>query len=310
MNIRILVLSLACAIEMTVVADQRVSFVRQLQGNLNSAFSCDCYSVHREGPWKMFWYPSAACRIDSPYESRTCKVWAIMPLRRVEQNATLPGWHCSQKNGLSKLEPSTRYQIQYIGASAETNVAFEGCVDHVFDIDAGDLFTWVGRDKSNPITGLFEGGRFDKQPDERILCSSGRIDIDRGRTVLTYGLTMSKAGEATFAFSVNGMVDIKFCSFTVKDGNQVNMNGRPIETTPIIHSSSPGLSIRRSNPETISLRIAYNHDFLNDVDASCDDIHISVTNLQSIQDWLSKSPETHGPWQATGKCSLDKRQVF
>ena len=86
MNIRILVLSLACAIEMTVVADQRVSFVRQLQGNLNSAFSCDCYSVHREGPWKMFWYPSAACRIDSPYNTARL---ALFPEERVVEIGTV-----------------------------------------------------------------------------------------------------------------------------------------------------------------------------------------------------------------------------
>ena len=125
-----------------------------------------------------------------------------------------------------------------------------------------------------------------------------------------YGLTMNKEGEATFAFSVDGLMDIVFCSFTVKKGSQINKGGSPIEATPIIHPSSPAISLRLSDPETISLRIAYNHDFFNGVDSSCDDIRISVTNLQSIQDWLSKPLETRGVWQATGKCSLDQRRIF
>ena len=310
MTIRIFVLSLACAIASSSVADQRLSFERELEGDLTSAFSCDCYTIQREGPGKMIWFPTAACKVDSPCESRTCKVWSVMPLRRVEQSATVSGWDCSQKNAVAEMEPSTRYQIQYLGASAETNVTFGGSVEHVFDIDAGDLFAWFGRDASSPLTCLLENGSRREKKLNEILCSSGRIKINCGRGVLMYGLTMNKEGEATFAFSVNGLMDIVFCSFNAKKGNQIDKNGRPLDATPIIHSSSPAISLRLSDPETISLRIAYNRDFLNSADVSCDDIRISVPNLQSIQDWLSKPIETRGVWQATGKCALDQRRIF
>ena len=60
MTIRIFVLSLACAIASSSVADQRLSFERELEGDLTSAFSCDCYTIQREGPGKMIWFKYAA----------------------------------------------------------------------------------------------------------------------------------------------------------------------------------------------------------------------------------------------------------
>ena len=310
MTIRISVLSLVCVIASSVSADQRIGFTRQLQGASTSTFSCDCYSIQKDGPGKMIWYPSAACRIDSCYVSRTCKIWAIMPLRHVEQSVTLPIWHCSQKTRSAEREPSTRYQIQYIGASAETNFTFGSSVENVFDIDAGDVFAWFGRDTCSPLTGLLGSRGLSEKKGDSVLCSSGRIGIDSGRIVLMYGLTAFQDGEILFSFSVNGLGDIGFYSFIARDGRIFDTNGRQIEAAPIVHASAPALSVRLSSTDLVSLRIEYDHNVHQSEDVTGDDVLISLTNLKSIIDWLSKSPETRGPWQATGKCSLDQRRIF
>lgn len=309
MIIRIFALLLVCAFASAVKAKQHVTFDRQLEGGLNGKFGCDFYSIRRTGAGKMAWYPSAACWINSSHSSRTSKVWAIMPLRRVEQNETLPIWHSSKKPGSATPEPSTLYRIQYMGVSAGPNAALKGCMENIFDIDAGDLFPWFGRSAPNLLLDLFGRDYKDKQEDY-ILCSSGRIGIDGGSKVLMYGLTVFKDGEVLFAFTPDGFTNGQRLSFFLKDGKVFDRSGRRIESKTKVEWSYPGCAIRISDPDTISMRISYNHDLLKKTDPNDDDIHISLKNLQSILDWLSKESAPRGVWQATEKCSLEKRKIF
>lgn len=66
-----------------------IDFVRQMSDGVLGTFTSDCYSTGKTGAGKMSWFPAPACWIDSPHSSRACKVWAIVPLRRIEQNSTL-----------------------------------------------------------------------------------------------------------------------------------------------------------------------------------------------------------------------------
>lgn len=311
MNMRKWALASVLFLASTVMANQRISFSRQLEGGLRGTFSCDFYSNRLTGVGKMSWYPSAAYWIESPRESTTCKVWAIMPLRRVEQNNALPIWHSSQKPGTPEREPSTRYQIQFLGASAETNTTFAAHIENVFDIDAGDVFSEFGRSANNHILYAFKKRRDARGlPVEGVLCSSGRIGMDGGRTILMYSLMAYQDGTCTFAFSVNGAVDIQFFDFVCKGGKLFNLIGEPFGTSLVVHSSSPALSIWCSVPDTVNMRISYDYKALLDIaDKGCV-IHLSLSNLVSILEWLAQSPETRGVWKAAEKCSLEKLQIF
>lgn len=296
---------------LSAMANQRISFTRQLQGGISASFGCECYSTQRTGTNKMIWYPSAACWVDSFHTNRTCKVWTIMPLRRIEQDMTSPIWHCSQKPRLHEREPSMRCKIQFLCDSAETCVTFDPIVENVFDIDVGDVFPWFGRSVDNPIFSLLEGrSGLHKEQVDSVLCSSGRIGIDGGRVILMYGLMASKDGECYFKFSVNGLTDVMCYNFVEKDGDLFDSSGRQIQASPIVHASSPAIAIWLSASDTVSLRISYDYKAFQDPKAINDDIHISLNNLRSILEWLSQPPEIRGPWQSVEKCSLKKRRIF
>lgn len=309
MKNKIMTLALINAFAVSAVAGHSIDFVRQMSDGIRGTFTCDCYSTRKIGAGKMTWFPSPACWIDSPHTSRTCKVWAIMPLRKVEQNSTLPIWHYSQKPQSHLREQSARYQFQYLGAIAESNAAYGACIENVFDVDAGDLFRHFGRDSKGVEAALVSEWDLDATNDT-VQCSSGRIGIDDGRSVLMYGLTLRPDGECCFRFSVNGMGDIHERIFYVKDGKLFDSGRRLIESRPDVVTSSPGSSIWLSGRDTVSLRISYDYKILREPEARNSDILISLGNLLSISDWLSQPQVKRGSWQANGNCSLDKRQIF
>lgn len=234
-----------------------------------------------------------------------------MPLQKVERNDALPIWHYSQKPGSHQKEPSTRYQIQYSGAVAESNVTFDVCIENVFDIDAGDIFEQFGHDDVGAVgldRMLLRRRDFPGQNLESIQCSSGRIEADG--EVLMYGLTIRQDGECCFVYSANGMGDDGCFRFTVKEGKLYAGNGRLMGSKPEIESTSPGLSAWLSDHDTVSLRISYNHKLLRSPEVRSSDIHISLCNLLSIFEWISLPQDKRGVWRATGRCSLDKRFIF
>ena len=309
MKSKIMTLALVNALAASAVAGHSIDFDRQMSDGARGTFTCDCYSTRKTGAGKLTWFPSPACWIDSPHASRTCKVWAIMPLRKVEQNSTLPIWHYSQKPQSHIREQSTRYQFQYLGTIAESNATYGACIDNIFDVDAGDLFRYFGRDSEGIETALVGEQGFDATNDT-VQCSSGRIGIEDGRLVLMYGLTMRPDGECCFRFSANGMGDINERVFYVKDGKLFDSGRRLIESKPDVVTSSLCSSIWLSGRDTVSLRISPDHKILNEPEARNSDIHISLGNLLSISEWLSQPQEKRGSWQANGNCSLDKRQIF
>lgn len=311
MNIRNYVFVLAITFVSSAMSNQKINFSRQLQDGTRATFSCDWYSTKKEGLGKIIWYPASACWIDSSLASRTAKVWAIMPLQRVEKNECMPIWHCSQKPKSHIREPSTKYQVHFYGAMAEADTAMATSYENVFDIDAGDLFPWFGRSESNIMT-YFLGGQSSAQTHcgDSILCSAGRIGIDHGRVILMYGLTAFQNGECLFNFSVNGLGDSVVYSFTVKDGRLYASNGRQFGDMPIVHSSYPALSVWVSAADTVNMRISYDSKELMDPVPTDDDICFSASNLIDIVDWLGKQSDTRGAWQSMGKCSLKSRRIF
>lgn len=309
MKSKIMTLALINALAASAVAGHSIDFVRQMSDGVRGTFTCDCYSTRQTGVGKMSWFPSPACWIDSLNTSRTCKVWAIMPLRKIEQNSILPIWHYSQKPRSHIREQSTRYQFQYLGTIAESGVTHSARIENVFDVDAGDVFRHFGRDTKGIESMLVSEWGSDATNDT-VLCSSGRIGLEGGGIVLMYGLTMRLDGECRFRFSVNGMGDVHEEIFKVEGGKLFDSKRRLIESKPNVAMTYPGLSIWLSGSDTVSLRISYDHKILSKSEVLDSDIHISLGNLQSISEWLSQPQEKRGSWQADGNCSLDKRQIF
>lgn len=308
MNIKILVVGLLVVVSYVTLAMERIGFSCKLPDDRMCAFGCDLYSVRKTGMMKMMWFPSVACQVDSPTNSRTSKVWSMMPLRKIVPGDGL--WHCSQRPGTIGRELSARYSVGYFAASAEGDELIN--VGHVFDMDAGDVFQWFGRSPRCLLTSLLLAG--DDSPPvidlDRVLCSSGRIGLNGGRVVLLYGLTLIANGECWLTYTVNGLGDVGRFDFYCKDGKVYNSRGDLIEARPYVHTSRPALSIRISDPETISICINSDCRLLMSGANSEDDIHISLPNLVSIVEWLSKPEGVRGSWQAGRECSLKARRIF
>ena len=233
-----------------------------------------------------------------------------MPLRKIEQDSTLPIWHYAQQPKSHIREQSTRYQIQYLAGLAETNVSCDAGIENVFDIDAGDVFQYFSHDDKGIELLLLRERESDKSNVDSVLCSSGRIAIEENKTILMYGLTVCQDGKCLFSFSTNGMVDISNCLFYIQDEKLYVSPNHPVEDKPNRHTISSRASIWLSDPQTLSLRVSNNYEILGDAKAQNSDIHISLDNLMSLFKWLSQPQEKRGVWIANEKCSLDKRQIF
>ena len=80
---------------LSAVAKERICFTRQLTEGMIGTFSCHFYSPRKTGAMKMVWYPRASCLVSQGQKSKSCKVWSVMQLSRIELSTFAPAWHYS-----------------------------------------------------------------------------------------------------------------------------------------------------------------------------------------------------------------------
>lgn len=299
---------------LSAVAKERICFTRQLTEGMIGTFSCHFYSPRKTGVMKMVWYPRASCLVSQGQKSKSCKVWSVMQLSRIELSTFAPAWHYSQKPSSHRPETSTQYQVRFVATDAERSDFVE--IENVFDFDAGDLFPRFGCEvldaDSSQELGMLGWDPFVSNRVDGVLCSSGRIGLDGGHEVLMYSLFAFADGRCRFSWSTNGLMDVRSVDWHYRNGGFYDGSEKPLGPNPYANAGIRPPLMCALDSDTIRIRISNSRQLRsNEIFApGNDDIRVSLRNLVGILDWLSKPRVLHCFWQAPEKCSLKERRIF